>query len=329
MKKGFKLLLLFSILLFSLSYFISTANARSGCCSYHGGVCCSCGPQANGKVICNDGWLGSSCYYSEMVMCQGYTTTPTCPLFSSYNSLTGSCECDYGYIAYGGECISTNQYCNKILGYNSKYNSLTNKCECLYGYILDTSGKCTYADFVCHDKYGYHSRYESLYNTCECSYGYVFNLAGTKCISEDEACQEQFGFGAKATISGDKCECKSGYRWAGGKCALDTSIYDTSDSDDYYVIEPSPLPTKVPSPKPSPKPIPSSTPNPEPTVAGAKKEAKIPTPSPFPNPDVATAGSKITKGFFAGVALFIGWIFYRYRFVIAERLRKMRLKKRV
>ncbi len=82
MKKRIKLLVLFtSILLYSFFYFSSTANAVSGCCSHYGGVCCACGPQANGKVICNDGWLGSSCYYSEMVKCQGYsppaTSTPT------------------------------------------------------------------------------------------------------------------------------------------------------------------------------------------------------------------------------------------------------------
>ena len=46
--------------------------ARSGCCSHHGGVCCECGAQSNGKVICNDGWRGSSCYYSEMVKCVGH-----------------------------------------------------------------------------------------------------------------------------------------------------------------------------------------------------------------------------------------------------------------
>lgn len=72
-------------------------------------------------------------------------TTPTCPLFSSYNSLSGQCECNYGYIASGGQCISTYTYCT--------------------------------------NNYGIHSRYNSIYETCECSYGYRFNLSGTKCIS--------------------------------------------------------------------------------------------------------------------------------------------------
>lgn len=57
--------------------------AKSGCCSGHSGVNCAAGAQSNGNVICNDGWRGSSCSYSGMVMCGGssvqtvvYTTAP-------------------------------------------------------------------------------------------------------------------------------------------------------------------------------------------------------------------------------------------------------------
>ncbi len=49
----------------------SRVSAKSGCCSGHGGVNCGAGSQGNGKVICSDGWRGSSCLYSEMVMCGG------------------------------------------------------------------------------------------------------------------------------------------------------------------------------------------------------------------------------------------------------------------
>lgn len=48
--------------------------AKSGCCSGHNGVNCAAGPQGNGNVICNDGWTGSSCLYSEMIMCGGSST---------------------------------------------------------------------------------------------------------------------------------------------------------------------------------------------------------------------------------------------------------------
>lgn len=64
-----------------LSYSLQSVYAKSGCCSGHDGVSCSAGAQSNGNVICNDGWRGSSCSYSEMVMCGGITTTtdPTKP----------------------------------------------------------------------------------------------------------------------------------------------------------------------------------------------------------------------------------------------------------
>lgn len=60
----------------------SSVLAKSGCCSSHGGVSCSAGAQSNGNVICNDGWRGSSCSYSSMVMCggtSGNTNTITTP----------------------------------------------------------------------------------------------------------------------------------------------------------------------------------------------------------------------------------------------------------
>lgn len=65
MKKVIICLLLFFFV------FPITIFAKSGCCSGHDGVNCAAGPQGNGKVICNDGWKGSSCLYSEMVMCGG------------------------------------------------------------------------------------------------------------------------------------------------------------------------------------------------------------------------------------------------------------------
>ena len=69
MAKLIKLLLVFALLFVNISPL--TVFAKSGCCSSHGGVCCNCGAQSNGKVICNDGWRGSSCLYSGMVKCGG------------------------------------------------------------------------------------------------------------------------------------------------------------------------------------------------------------------------------------------------------------------
>ena len=61
------ILLTFFLFLFSVTFVF----ARRGCCSHHGGVSCSAGPQPNGRVVCNDGSRNSSCYYSEMIMCAG------------------------------------------------------------------------------------------------------------------------------------------------------------------------------------------------------------------------------------------------------------------
>lgn len=68
-----KLASIFLTALMAVFLYLKPIYAKSGCCSHHGGVNCAAGPQSNGKVICNDGWKQSSCYYSEMVKCGGYT----------------------------------------------------------------------------------------------------------------------------------------------------------------------------------------------------------------------------------------------------------------
>lgn len=73
MNKPQKIVLVFLTALMTVFLYLKPIYAKSGCCSHHGGVNCAAGPQSNGKVICNDGWTESSCYYSEMVKCGGYT----------------------------------------------------------------------------------------------------------------------------------------------------------------------------------------------------------------------------------------------------------------
>lgn len=78
-----KNLFLLPALTFFASFLLaSTVLATSGCCSGHNGVNCVAGAQGNGRVICNDGWTGSSCSYASMIMCGGSTNvapiaTPT------------------------------------------------------------------------------------------------------------------------------------------------------------------------------------------------------------------------------------------------------------
>lgn len=215
------------IILFVLSgAFPVTVFARSGCCSYHGGVCgCGC---------CDGTALSDTCapYYPS---CGGssYTTyqaPPSCPLFASYDSANDQCKCNYGYVASGSTCISQDDACQKQLGFAAQYDSLTSSCGCMSGYIIDSvSNSCISGNQMCSNKYGYNATYLSYNNTCKCRSGYVFNDAGNKCISQDDFCQEKYGFSSKYDALKDACICNQGYQFNGNNCE--------------YVIEPTPPPT--------------------------------------------------------------------------------------
>lgn len=233
----------------------------------------------------------------------GYTapTIPTCPLFSSYNSQSGQCECSYGYVSSGNSCISRDQYCRNQYGSFAQYDILNDSCGCSYGYIL-VNGQCINDDSYCRQKLGFNSKYNSLRNACECSYGYVLNSSGSRCISKDEACRDQFGIMSRSTYDG-QCKCIYGYHFEGNQCVLDEVnldhgeiTYDEESDNDFLMeesldessttvpsytstTEPSPTPVVKPSPlssfSPTPSPIQSSTPvsKPSPEVLGEDTES--------------------------------------------------------
>jgi len=62
-----KSLVLLSLVFLSLPL---TASAESGACSSHGGVNCAYGIDADGSVVCNDGWKESTTSYLFTVMCE-------------------------------------------------------------------------------------------------------------------------------------------------------------------------------------------------------------------------------------------------------------------
>ncbi len=69
-----KLIFIFSV--FLIVFFIgSKADATSGTCSWHNGVNCSVGSDADGSVICNDGWRDSSEKYASIASCQQMSCT--------------------------------------------------------------------------------------------------------------------------------------------------------------------------------------------------------------------------------------------------------------
>ena len=151
------------ILLFSLLMFFSfniDVSATSGCCSSHGGVNCN-KIQANGNVVCNDGWTGSSCTYSSMVKCQGYSPTT---LGSTQKSETYVYGCiDKAAKNYNSKANKDNGSCiyyiygcmNKdSINYNSSAEKDDGSCiEAIYGCMDESAsnynGKANVSDDSC------------------------------------------------------------------------------------------------------------------------------------------------------------------------------------
>ncbi|MBZ9569581.1 hypothetical protein KJA16_01520 [Patescibacteria group bacterium] len=140
-RKILLLSLYLSILFLIIVLPINNVEARSGCCSWHGGVCTyKCPDGVNVGYMCCDGTsLSAKCapYYPRCPT----KPTPKCPSYSTYNSSSDSCECNYGYIASGGECINADTYCHDKYGSHSSYDILSKDCKCDYGYTL-MDGKC-------------------------------------------------------------------------------------------------------------------------------------------------------------------------------------------
>lgn len=153
-----------------------------------------------------------------------YTSTPSCPSLSTYDSFSGDCKCISGYIVSNGSCISGNSYCYSKHGYSSSYNSSTKSCECSYGYKLDSSGQCTSPDTLCHNQVGYSSSYDSLTDTCKCDSGYLLDSTG-QCKSASSICSNQLGIMSQYNRLSKKCECMSGYIYDGSSC-----VYQSSNS---------------------------------------------------------------------------------------------------
>lgn len=102
----------------------ATSDYSGSCkCSYGYGF----GKNTFGETECVD--LDSSCHDQL-----GYS--------SSYDSLTDSCKCIYGYIINNGKCVSGNSFCSSSEGIHSSYDTTSKKCSCDTNYTLDKNGQC-------------------------------------------------------------------------------------------------------------------------------------------------------------------------------------------
>jgi len=232
MKKVFYGLLL-SVISVLLICRTPAAFAKSGCCSWHGGVD-YCG--ASGYYICNDGTRSPTC------TCGGgfnFETIPSCPLFAAYNSLSGSCECMYGYVSNGTQCISETQACEDEFGYHAT-STYDGKCKCDYGYRFNKKGdKCISNEDYCKEM-DWNAEYDFLGGECVCKDGYKTGLSGTSCVLDlDDYPIYSPSYLPTYTcplnshenpLNRDKCLCDDGYTKVGSSCVLSKTQASSSAS---------------------------------------------------------------------------------------------------
>lgn len=217
LRQGIGLLLV--LVLFGIPF---SSEAKSGCCSWHGGVD-YCG--ASGFFICNDGSRSPTC------TCGGsyFETIPSCPIFASYNSLSGSCECMYGYVSDGTKCISEDTACENQYGYHAT-SSYGGKCKCRYGYKFNERGdKCVSNEDYCREM-DWNAEYDFLGDKCVCKDGYKAGISGTSCVLDfDDHPIYSPPYSPAYTcpphshenpLNTDKCLCDTGYSVIGNSCVL-------------------------------------------------------------------------------------------------------------
>ena len=160
------------------------ALATSGACSSHDGVSCASGPDLDGSVICNDGWMESTVNYYQSDECSDYL----CPeqqviydeLYASADwslGIANICEelgwTDYGYL---DACLEIRQ--DEI---EYQWSSLWETVDS-YRYLCYDDFDADYYNNSCQITYGEHSYGDSEF--CYCEDGYSFDEE-EQCILED------------------------------------------------------------------------------------------------------------------------------------------------
>ncbi len=208
---------------------VSFAFATSGACSDHLGVNCAAGPQANGNVICNDGWLGSSVSYDSMEECQDDDTGGT-----SFCGVTPS-EIDSSEATdYISSALSVAQ--EGLQGYQGGLNSALSEAQQMYQQEQQQDAQ----DLAPESTYG-ESALSSVLQNAKDDYDelvasahldYDANIASEQaCVTylsglEGSTCQSSEGPDATFNSSQGECTCEAGY-WldsSDGQCETPTTV---------------------------------------------------------------------------------------------------------
>lgn len=171
-------------------------------------------PEAPIRSTYGAGGAGSTQYWPEY---EYQSSQPSCPIHSSYNSVSGSCKCNYGYLVKGSSCVDADSVCWDEAGYNSSYDSLSNSCKCDSGYRLGSSGQCISNDNYCSAQHGYGAEYDILSKSCACKDGYI-NDGSNRCTNATSYCMNTFGTHSSFDETTDSCTCDYGYELVGGQC---------------------------------------------------------------------------------------------------------------
>lgn len=130
---------LFVIFLFIFIFlFIPNVSARSGCCSWHGGVSGGC---RNGKQVCNDGTTSPSC------TCEDTTSSSRSTNYVNYvYGCTDSNAYNYNPSANknDGSCVAKVYGCTNENAYNYNKDANTADGSCQYEEITTVYKKIKY-----------------------------------------------------------------------------------------------------------------------------------------------------------------------------------------
>lgn len=177
----------FLLILFSFFLGINFAEARSGCCSWHGGVCgCSC---------CDGTSLSDKCapYYPNCNNSTNYNyhyspLAPICPSNSKYDITTDTCICNSGYARLN------NLSCVKIPENASAVNTETDIWLCNEGF-KEIGNTCI---SMCTTK---NTHYNLIKNDCECDS--EFYMKNNVCVPKEDCYTNGFSTKITEVINGD------------------------------------------------------------------------------------------------------------------------------